>query len=276
MNLRSHLRSLAEPIPSWLERFEPGQPFPRQQFFDSRVVYYPGSELDGQPVDLFGSTHCAHCFVYADYGVDQQRLEHALCNPRERFSGYHHFACVQLKPADLAPNGWRPHVDRSEARDIPAGFAPVRQSPFAFLQVLERDHDLTDAHGPSRLAILFIGGDGIASFDALFAQQNGHAAPFAVVLQDHGFGGNYDSFGGGGLMERIAQRTHVQPHFLLVADNTRPWLGFEPVPGLESECGGMHRTPRTLFSAAAGYRGRGSVDWASVETTHGHRRNHGH
>ena len=250
MNLRSYLQSLAEPIPSWLDRFEPGQPFPRDQFFGSRVVFYPGSELDGQPVHLFAATQCAHCFVYVDYGVEQHRLERALLNPLEKFRGYHHFARVQLTPKDLAPTVWRSHVSPDEARDIPAGFAPVRQSPFAFLQVLERDHDLTDAHGPRRLAILFIGGDGIASFDALFAQQNGHAAPFAVVLQDHGFGGNYDSFGGGGLMERIAQRARVQPQYLLVASNTSPWSGFEPVAGLESECGGMHHMPRTLFSAA--------------------------
>jgi hypothetical protein len=88
------------------------------------------------------------------------------------------------------------------------------------------------------------------------------------VLQDHGFGGNYDSFGGGGLMERIAQRTHVQPHFLLVADNTRPWLGFEPVPGLESECGGMHRMPRSLFMIAAEHRERGTAVSNSIKVPH--------
>ena len=39
-----------EPLPRWLERFEPGDTFSRSDFFNSRVVFYPGSGHDGQPV----------------------------------------------------------------------------------------------------------------------------------------------------------------------------------------------------------------------------------
>ena len=38
----------------------------------------------------------------------------------------------------------------------------VARTPFGFLEVLERDHEFDDNHGARRLAILFLGADGIA------------------------------------------------------------------------------------------------------------------
>lgn len=45
MTLYEHLHQQHEDLPSWLDRFNPGDPFPREQFFASRVVYYPGSGI---------------------------------------------------------------------------------------------------------------------------------------------------------------------------------------------------------------------------------------
>jgi hypothetical protein len=79
------------------------------------------------------------------------------------------------------------------------------------LEVLERDRALDDSHGAHRLAILFLGVNGIAAYKALFCQENG-TPPFAIVLQDHGTGGNYDRFGHGGSLERIAKTYDVIPY----------------------------------------------------------------
>jgi hypothetical protein len=82
MTISDFLFSIRETIPAWLLSFQPlpefpieSQPaaaFPRSQFFSSRCVYYPGGGFDGHPVKLFGSSHSAHCFVYADYAVTQE------------------------------------------------------------------------------------------------------------------------------------------------------------------------------------------------------------
>ncbi len=61
MLLCAYLRGFCEEIPAWLGQFRKGDTFPRQQFFASRVVYYPGAGNDGRPVRVFGSTHAAHC-----------------------------------------------------------------------------------------------------------------------------------------------------------------------------------------------------------------------
>lgn len=235
-----------EPLPPWLQAFDRSGPFRREAFFDSRVVYYPGSGTDGHPVALFGSTHSAHCFVYVDYGLEQTAIVRELAHPSRRFQGYHTFARIHLTESDLSQSLWHPTLEPKDQRKCERG----EVTPFAFLEILERDADRGDSHGPSRLAILFLGADGIATYDALFCQENGTPPPFAVVLQDHGFGGNYDRFGQGGLLERIAIRSRTFPEWLLVAQNTRPWTGFLRIRNMDGHPGGMHRCLRFLFQQA--------------------------
>jgi hypothetical protein len=245
MTLLSYLREKPEAIPSWLDQFANGERFRPEQFFASRVVYYPGSGTDGQPVKLFGSTHCAHTFVYADYGVTQARLQAELCHPTHRFLGYHTLARVELAEGDLAPGGWVPHIDSEDGK-------ADRHRLAGFLNVLERDRELGDAHGARRLAILFLVADGIAAYDTLFCQSPNIPTPFVVVVQDHSFGGNYTRFGRGGLLERVARCCDVLPSSLLVAEHTRPWDGYSRVPDVDGDRGGMHNTLRFLYERFGG------------------------
>lgn len=251
MSICEFLRGVPEPMPDWLAGFHDSAAFPREQFFASRVIYYPGSGTDGQPVKLFGSTHSAHCFVYADYGVGRATVEAELEHREHRFRGYHTLVRVNLAERDLSPHGWTPHINPAEA--VRERYCFATAPPFGFLEVLERDQELEDSHGARRLAILFLGADGIAAYDALFCQKGIVSAPFAVVVQDHGFGGNYNRFGRDGLLERIAVRCRVIPRWLLVAENTDPWAGFERVPGVEGDSGGMNHHLRFLYERAEGH-----------------------
>ena len=100
--------------------------------------------------------------------------------------------------------------------------------------------------GHDALLVLFIGGDGIASYDALYCQRDGTPPPFLAVAQDHGFSGNYDRFDRGGLLELIARRSGVQPKFLLVGRGSKPWPGYTNT-GARAEPGGSGAHPRRLF-----------------------------
>jgi len=249
MNLNSYLNLHQEPLPGWLDRFKPADEFSIEDFLASRVVLYPGSRTDGHPVKLFGSTHSAHCFVYADYGVSQTFIEAALGHERCAFIGYKKLARIQLKQADITPSGWISHIlptDRQNVRNRPYFFA-AGKAPFGFLEILEREPSFTDDHGAFRLAILFLGADGTATFDALFCQPERVSAPYALVLQDHGFGGNYSDFGEGGLLENIALRRQVFPRWLLVAQTTRPWKGYNRVEEAQHQRGGQHHERRFLY-----------------------------
>lgn len=251
MSPGEYLREMREPVPEWLAMFDKGERFPREQFFGSRVVYYPGCGTDGQPVRLFGASHAAHCFVYVDYGHQREFFEKNLDDPLSGFRGYDTLARVSVCESDLVPNGWVSHfydvAGRRVSPEMMKSFARIRDNPFAFLEVMKRQPELDDNHGPSRLAILFIGADGIATYDALFCQQDSISPPFAIVLQDHGFGGNYDRFGRGGLFEAIAGRCNARPKMLLVATDTRPWNGYVRIPEVGSDRGGMHGNARFLY-----------------------------
>lgn len=244
------LNGMAEPMPQWLEQLRPGDSFPVNDFFNSRLVYYPGAGLDGQPVKLFGGGRFAHCFLYVDYGLTQERIEAALHADAGRydggFLGYSKVTRFQLSERDLTPRGWRMHVVPREA--------PMRRSqgpPFGMAVMLERDAEFDESHGPQRLAIMFLGADGIATYDALFCQAGVDRMPEVMVLQDHGFGGNYNRFERGGLLEELAQKTGRSPRWLYIADeNTEPWSGYHLVNEAGEERGGSGNHRRRLYRKA--------------------------
>ena len=232
-----------EPLPEWLAGDNPPR-FDRNEFFAARTVYYPGSGDDGQPVKLCALAHAAHTFIYVDQGVEQEALAERLQDRERGFRGYAITHQEQVSEEVLRPCGWIPHVSAEEASSSHR-FRDGFTEPFGWFVVLDRQGGNKD-HGPSRLAILFIGGDGIASYDALFCQRDGTPAPFLTVIQDHGFGSSYERFDRHGLLERIAQRSGVWPEYLLVGRGSNEWLDYTNT-GSCPEPGGSGAHPRSLF-----------------------------
>ena len=238
----NYLRTLAEPVPGWIEDFREGEPFPRNAFFGSRVVYYPGAGDDGSAVRLFNSTHSCHCFVYVDYAVGQAKVEGSIGDPVRRFRGYDPVVRLHLPEEALTPRGWRPRVLPAEPPRMIFG----RAQSFGLLVIFERQPGFVDSHGARRFAMIFLAADGFAAYEALFCRPPRSAPPFVVVIQDHGFGGNYDRFGCGGHLERIARELSAYPRFLWSAEES--WEGYSRVPGAGAAMGGMHGNARFLYS----------------------------
>ena len=67
MSMYEYLKNEKEPIPSWLLEIKEGDKFSRDDFFRSRIVFYPGSYTDGHAVKVFGSTHAAHSFLFRKF-----------------------------------------------------------------------------------------------------------------------------------------------------------------------------------------------------------------
>lgn len=244
----------AESLPSWLSSLNPQDGLdPRillGHLFASRVVFYPGSGNDGHAVKVFGSSHSSHCFVYADYHLSEASIHQALM-PGAGFLGYRSLVRIDLQPDHLATAQWMPHITADEFRELQARNPYRRVHVYGFLEVLERVEHLDDTHGPQRLAILFLGADGHATYDALFCQL-GQQAPFAVLLQDHGFAGNYSNWGRSGITARIAAATQRVPEFLLLdPTSTAPWIGYEQVNRVGSSVGGVWANKRTLYRRLA-------------------------
>ena len=246
MDLITGLKQDPEPLPEWLRQSSPG--FDRESFFGSRTVYYPGAGNDGQPVKLCSHAHAAHAFVYVDYGVAISRIREWVRGVDDPgFRGYRVEHEEEVEESVLRPGGWTPHANPSARKERAEQHACV--PPFSLYVVFRRDEDHEDTHGPERFAVLFIGCDGHATYDALYCRNDGTPPPFLVVVQDHGFGGNYDTFGAGGLLERIACGASVYPRYLLVGqrgDRYKPWAGFRNTSAA-AEPGGEHAIPRRLY-----------------------------
>lgn len=214
MNLRDYLATEEEALPDWLSRFRSGDGFPEADFFRSQTVYYPGSGGDGQPVAAFNAARAAHCFIYVDNGVRLETIKSELADPEQEFRGYRSLSQVELGAGRIPGTG--------------------------LLAVLERSEGFDDRRGDTRIAILFLEGDGFEVFEALFGSQTSMPAPYCIVLQDHGFGGNgLERFGRGGRLERIARRKGIFSKYLLVADNTKPWDGYSRCENVAPERGGI-------------------------------------
>jgi len=245
MTIREYLSADSEEMPAWLQAHQRGDSFNREAFFTGRTVYYPGSGSDGHPVKLFGGSHSAHAFIYTDYILDSAYLKRELEHPTHKFLGYHTFDRIVLKESDLAPRGWLPHI-------APAFYAGDKSfvspdfKPYAFVEILERDSSRDSVHGAARLAVLFLGADAFAAFDALYCQQDGTPPPYALFIQDHGFGCNYNRFGKGGLLEKIARSCAVQATRLVASSYSECWAGYQRVPEVRTDRGGMHNNNRFI------------------------------
>jgi hypothetical protein len=197
----------------------------RSQFLQSRVVFYPGGGDDGHPVKLFGSSQAAFCFVYADQaGYDYGH------NP----TGY----CVILQEEVTWP---RP---RSKRPFHFQGTEPQRAQWIVF----QRQEQFGLDHGHEFIALLYVHGEAFTVYWDLWAR-NGKA-PYAILLADHGFGGNFTGrrFGGhASPMYEWAEANEAWPDWLVVSEgSTEPWPGYKRIS--EGDRGGMHHDQRFLYS----------------------------
>lgn len=223
----------SEETPAWLKSYSKGQSSPLAEFLNSRIVFYPGSGMDWDPIAVFGGSCSAHCFVYVDYLLPAEEVIDCL-QGEYGLEGYHILDNVHITEGELmraAP--WRRHfLTAEEQRDAAEGARGFRRynapAPYARLVILERDSGRSE--GAERLAVLFLGADGYATFEALFA--NGNAPDlFGFILQEHGWGCNYNWWGRGGLCDKIMQRSNVFPRVVSTVHEDGIFDGYRKVDG---------------------------------------------
>ena len=211
-----------EPMPLWLENYKKGDKVNISQLFNSRIVYYPGAWIDGSPIRLFNTSHAAHVFVYVDYGYDKEKIDAELSD--DAFLGYHLYHRQDVSQKELLPYAPRYHATAEEMRFAISGYdmSIEKKDAFAVLKIYERNEDFGDEHGAFRFAILYIGADANATYDALFG--NTDCSPYACVVCAN-MGSGYTCFVRDSLLESIAQRTDRFPKYLLCIQNYG-WDGY--------------------------------------------------
>jgi hypothetical protein len=111
---------------------------------------------------------------------------------------------------------------------------------------MERDEDQDDSRGAEHFVITFLFADGIATYYQLFVKEYSKA-PWIFLLQDHGFGCNYDRFGRGGILDAIMIKSNLYPTFVINGNGRRIWNGYQKVKGVEPVIHDRHRSRRELY-----------------------------
>jgi hypothetical protein len=223
------LNSHAIPVPDWIKKSPPLNMEVFDQFLSSRVVFYPGSGMDMQPVELFNGTHNACCFVYADF--------EPISN-FPQFRGYE-TTCVQTLTAEELQKCCQLNAAHPFNRD------PELNG--AVWTVLHWRPGYAEEPGSEWIAFLHIRAEAVWIYWNLWGQ-NSRYLPYAVILQDHGIVGHcWTKFGD--YWSPLRTMTVNVPPWLLVAENTWPWPGYVAKSNWTREAGmGRHR--RALYAMA--------------------------
>ena len=229
----SYLSKYKEAIPQWLCNYPNGGKVSFSDIMSSRVGFYPGSRFDGTLMRIGNKSHAVHSFIYVDYGVRKDDLVNNLLEPRSIY-GYHSIGRIEWKEKDIMPNGQYP----LNVYMRPRSAAPLikDEQPYCFTEIMERDEDRGDNWGAKRFAVTFLFADGIATYYQVFCREY-RKAPWLFLLKDHGFGGNYDRYGRGGLLDAIIRHNGIRPNYVLQANNTPLWNGYGLVDGVLPEQG---------------------------------------
>ena len=239
-----------EPLPLWLYDYQPGTIHLRKNvhmFLRSRIALYPGSGvIDGELFEVFAASHAVHGILHVDLMNDSQRVADILSG---HYRPYVHVA--GYRPIDL------------QVLDADATWTLLRltDGPFerdpelkgACWAMLERMPEYTDAHGPTRLGFLHVQCEAVWLYWKLWVETVRHA-PYGILLQDHGYGGNWTSFGRDGALYTLARKSEVLPRWLLSETHTA-WPEFRRCSAPTAPRS-LRLPPALGHGDSAGYPGR--------------------
>jgi len=222
-----------------------------QQVLKSRAVFYPGSGVDWHALRLFGRNGAAHCFIHADLALEP---EYALKKLSKKFARKFKFEIESyaiLEPEQL--ESILPAFDHSfSCLAMNRWFRRASQisaSRDALWCVLRKINGAEVGDTANRLFLLHARAEAIWLYGRLWTSRNG--CPYGIVLQDHGFGGNWTHFGGQqSPLAHLARMAGRHPDWLLVGPRTDCWYGYEPASSYDRP-GGMHGDLRMLYQRAS-------------------------
>lgn len=227
-------------LPVWLENWNKASSFDVDAFLSSDVVFYPGGGRDGQPIRLFNEGCNVSCFLYADSGYNLKRIDEEFSE--RPLKGYILIETREVLFGEVFRGLSRQNVvfrSRRRERIYDA------KDKIGCLYIFQHDGGEMSEKCSPFLAMLYLNIDAFYVFENLFSKEN---TPFAILLADHGFGGNEGRFGCGGKLEKISTMKEIIPKWLLVAENTREWRMYRKVANVKGDIGGMHYSLRHLFA----------------------------
>lgn len=162
-------------------------------------VYYPACNLDGRPIRYCNTIWRklgVNSFVYCDFDVSEDQFLKEM----EHICGYKVLGHRALRQDEYIPEGWK--LELVKDNDGEEGshcyywdtfLGNPGPGKFAHWVVYERVGYKGYEHGPKRFSLLYIGGEGLATFQQLYCHYR--VAPKMICfIQCWGFAGNWTNF----------------------------------------------------------------------------------
>ena len=202
------LEPLGHPTPRWLLDLTPADirrgPGPWLEHLVEDALIYPGAGVDGSPVRQCNGV--IHSFIFPDYMVSKDEILGELTRARRTGTGFAHHRLVDLVEFDAGPL-----VEKADPNFVRDGNNPIRtEATDGIWAVFESQRP-----GPrERFSFLFMGTEAIQTMAALFPRR----PPRALVVQEHGFGGNcWRSFSE--KIHELSQHWNDTPEILILGPN---------------------------------------------------------
>lgn len=162
-------------------------------------VYYPASGQDATPIKIFANKY--NSFINVDYSVSYEEVKNAL---ESNFLpvGYKLIGRKNISKEELTPNGFAPlniHYNEHEKKRLKKNHIKKLHNNrifFAIWAVYELDPNSTNkTEGKSeRFSLLHIGGEGCATFYALYIKNKINPKAIVIIKPGEVYGDNWTLF----------------------------------------------------------------------------------
>ncbi len=196
---------------------------------EGQVLYYPGAGTDYGPLQHFALNMDLAVAVYVDYLIKPEMIRDMLRSLSTTTP-----ELQRVSPRDLACQVW-------------ADFWPDDSRSLLFAKPSRACGFMCDLqiHPERSTRLIYLATEGHKTYQNLLGTR---LQPDLVVLQDHGFGGNWRDFGGFSPMYRMARAASALPPLLFSAgENTQVWPGYQAIGEPVLLRGQMHQYERRLY-----------------------------
>ncbi len=223
------------PMPTWLSNISESSNFSKEELIEGSV-YYPGSGIDRSIIHAYSGF--AHSFIYSDYGVEKSFVLENF----KKLEGYSVLLLKELNGHDdligtfqdltLNREDFYPGVDQSRSISVRLQHLEAKlrhlhdpsDQDFCIWIVYQRRLTANVGHGPERISLLYVRGEGVATYKTIYNKNN--LKPIAIVINkaDIGFGRNWTLFEqNNGVFERtVLANTAGKPKYLFADDRYDP------------------------------------------------------
>jgi hypothetical protein len=174
-------------MPNWLTDINKDSEFNIKQLLD-KSIYYPASNTDGRVFEALAGS--GYSFVYVDPNISNTDLKQQL----NLVAGYDVILSREINKDQLCFNPYNPVLPIPLVDEDPNKIMLSKKiTPYAHWAVFQRRAHTDPGHGPERFSLLFIAGEGVATYQAIYFSNR--CRPMGIVLKGHsGFAGNWTRF----------------------------------------------------------------------------------